>query len=131
MAMMECAEKLALDQGDKCLVSGESLSQVASQTIENISCTQSRIGLPVLRPLIGMDKDDIIRLAEKIGTYETSILPYQDCCILFSPPHPVLKGNPVEAGTLYDALDTGPLLEEALRTRQIERCSFPPLNEGP
>jgi thiamine biosynthesis protein ThiI len=125
MAMMECAERLARSQGNKCLVSGESLSQVASQTVENISCTQSRISLPILRPLIGMDKDDIIRLAEKIGTYETSILPYQDCCILFSPPHPVLRGSPVEAGALYEALDAKPLLEEALRTCQLERCSFP------
>ncbi|MCL2381960.1 MAG: tRNA 4-thiouridine(8) synthase ThiI [Treponema sp.] len=113
MAMMDCAEKLALGRGDKCLISGESLSQVASQTIENISCTQSRITLPVLRPLIGMNKEEIIAIAQDIGTYETSILPYQDCCVLFTPPHPVLRGNPVEAGTLYDALEAGPLIEEA------------------
>ncbi|MDR1411753.1 MAG: tRNA 4-thiouridine(8) synthase ThiI, partial [Spirochaetaceae bacterium] len=78
MAMMECAEKLARMKRLKCLISGESLSQVASQTIENIACTGSRISIPVLRPLIGMDKEEIIRIAEKIGTYETSILPYED-----------------------------------------------------
>jgi len=114
MAMMDCAEKLALSRGDKCLISGESLSQVASQTIENISCTQSRLKLPVLRPLIGMNKEEIIALAEDIGTYETSILPYQDCCVLFTPPHPVLRGDPNEAGRLYEELETGPLIEEAI-----------------
>ncbi|MDR1566310.1 MAG: tRNA 4-thiouridine(8) synthase ThiI [Treponema sp.] len=130
MAMMECAEKLARSRGDKCLISGESLSQVASQTIENISCTQSRVSLPVLRPLIGMDKDGIIRLAEKTGAYETSILPYQDCCILFSPPHPVLRGDPAEAGKLYEALEAGPLIEEALRTRELVKCAFPSSNRA-
>jgi thiamine biosynthesis protein ThiI len=91
MAMMECAEKLAFSRHSKCLITGESLSQVASQTIENITCTGNRLKLPVLRPLIGMDKEAIIRLAIDIGTYETSILPYQDCCVLFSPPHPILR----------------------------------------
>jgi len=120
MAMMECAEKLALSRNDKCLISGESLSQVASQTIENISCTQSRVKLPVLRPLIGVNKESIIAMAESIGTYETSILPYQDCCVLFSPPHPVLRGDPIEANRLYEELEAGPLIEEALRTAESE-----------
>ena len=114
MAMMECAERLALSRKDKCLISGESLSQVASQTIENISCTQSRVKLPILRPLIGMNKEDIIARAESIGTYTTSILPYEDCCVLFSPPHPILRGDPVEAGTLYEELELESLIEEAL-----------------
>ena len=65
-------------------------------------------------PLIGMNKEDIIALAEDIGTYETSILPYQYCCVLFNPPHPVLRGDPAEAGRLYEALEAGPLIEEAL-----------------
>jgi thiamine biosynthesis protein ThiI len=125
MAMMDCAEKLALRRGDKCLVSGESLSQVASQTIENISCTESRVKLPVLRPLIGMDKEDIIRLAEKIGTYKTSILPYEDCCVLFSPPHPILRGDLREAQKLYEALEIEDSINEALRTAEMEKCAFP------
>jgi thiamine biosynthesis protein ThiI len=125
MAMMECAEKLARKTGLKCLVTGESLSQVASQTIENLSCTQSRIRLPVLRPLIGMDKEDIIRKAESIGAYAISILPYDDCCVIFSPPHPVLRGNPQEAGELYDKLDLAGLIEEALRTCTVEKCAYP------
>jgi thiamine biosynthesis protein ThiI len=125
MAMMECAEKLARRIRAKCLISGESLSQVASQTIENISCTESRICLPVLRPLIGMDKDQIIKIARNIGTYETSILPYEDCCVLFSPPHPVLRGNPAEAGTHYEQLQLGGLIEDALCGGITEKCGFP------
>ncbi|GHV89478.1 hypothetical protein AGMMS50267_18380 [Spirochaetia bacterium] len=125
MAMMECAEKLAKNTRHKCLVTGESLSQVASQTIENITCTQSRITVPVLRPLIGMDKLDIIREAESIDTYETSILPYADCCVLFSPPHPVLRGDPEEAGALYEKLELTDLIDEALRSCTAEKCGYP------
>jgi thiamine biosynthesis protein ThiI len=125
MAMMECAEKIARKIKAKCLITGESLSQVASQTIENIRCTQSRIGLPVLRPLIGMDKDSIIRKAETIGTYETSILPYEDCCVLFSPPHPILRGDPGEASALYEALELDSLIHEAIAEAVMEKCGVP------
>jgi thiamine biosynthesis protein ThiI len=125
MAMMEGAEKLAKLRRSKCLISGESLSQVASQTIENITCTESRVRLPVLRPLIGMDKESIIRTAQEIGTYETSILPYEDCCVLFSPPHPVLRGTPAEANRLYEGLELGDLLNTAVRECVIEKCAFP------
>jgi thiamine biosynthesis protein ThiI len=121
MAMMECAEKIAFKIKSKCIISGESLSQVASQTIENLSCTQSRNRLPVLRPLIGADKESIIRKAEQIGTYETSILPYEDCCVLFSPPHPILRGAPAEAGTLYEALELEPLIDEVIRECEVVR----------
>jgi thiamine biosynthesis protein ThiI len=115
MAMMDCAEKIARKIKSKCLITGESLSQVASQTIENLTCTQSRITLPVLRPLIGMDKDAITVKAKKIGTYSTSIEPYEDCCVLFSPPHPIIRGDPKEAVTLYESLELEPLIDEALR----------------
>ena len=125
MAMMECADRLARSRGDKCLISGESLSQVASQTIENISCTESRVTIPILRPLIGMSKEQIIRTAESINTYKTSILPYEDCCVLFSPPHPVLRGNVKEAADLYSALEAESLITQALRESEVVRCSFP------
>jgi thiamine biosynthesis protein ThiI len=125
MAMMECAEIIARKLKDKCLITGESLSQVASQTVENLNCTQSRIHMPVLRPLIGMDKDAIIRKAEAIGTYETSILPYEDCCVLFSPPHPIIRGDPGEASRLYEALELGPLINEAIAEAVMEKCGFP------
>jgi thiamine biosynthesis protein ThiI len=122
MAMMEAAEKAALKIKDKCLITGESLSQVASQTIENLSCTQSRIKLPVLRPLIGMNKDNIIREAERVGTYEVSIEPYEDCCVLFSPPHPILHGDINQANTLYETLELEPLIEEALQNYELVKC---------
>jgi thiamine biosynthesis protein ThiI len=119
MAMMDCAEKIALKIKSKCLITGESLSQVASQTIENLNCTQSVVTLPVLRPLIGMNKDAIIRKAEQIGTYRTSIEPYEDCCVLFSPPHPVLRGSLAEAAGLYESLELEPLIKEALGECEI------------
>ena len=114
MAMMEASEKAAVKYKCKTLITGESLSQVASQTIENLTCTQNRISLPVIRPLIGFNKEDIIKKAKQIGTYETSIKPYQDCCTLFSPPHPVLRGNAKEANALYEKLELEPLIDEAL-----------------
>jgi thiamine biosynthesis protein ThiI len=122
MAMMDCAEKIARKIKVKSLITGESLSQVASQTIENLSCTQIRVTLPVLRPLIGTDKDTITRKAEQIGTYRTSIEPYQDCCVLFNPPHPILRGNPAEAIQLYEALELDPLIEEALKEKEVVCC---------
>jgi len=125
MAMMDCAEKIALASGGKCLITGESLSQVASQTVENLACSESRLSLPVLRPLIGADKEAIIRRAEKIGTYAISIEPHADCCALFTPPRPVLRGSVAEAGALYDSLELGPLIEEALLGREVRKlgCS--------
>jgi len=114
MAMMECAEKIAIKKKCKALITGESLSQVASQTIENISCVQSLLKLPVLQPLIGMDKDSIIRKAEKIGTYTTSIEPFMDCCVLFNPPRPILRGDPAEAMRLYKSLELESLIDEAM-----------------
>ncbi|QQO08006.1 tRNA uracil 4-sulfurtransferase ThiI [Breznakiella homolactica] len=125
MAMMECAQRIAFRRKAKCLITGESLSQVASQTVENISCTQSRITLPVLRPLIGIEKDDIIRTAKRIGTYDTSILPYEDCCVLFSPPHPIIRGEPAEANRIYESLELADLMDEAVRETTEEKCAFP------
>ena len=125
MAMMEGAEKIAKLRHSKCVITGESLSQVASQTIENIACTGSRLRIPALRPLIGMDKGAIIQKAREIGSYELSIQSWQDCCALFSPAHPVLRGDPAEANRLYEALDLGELIEGAVRESVIERCGFP------
>jgi thiamine biosynthesis protein ThiI len=125
MAMMEAADRLARASRCKCLITGESVGQVASQTIENIACAESRATLPVLRPLVGTDKQDTVNIAKKIGTYETSILPYEDCCVIFSPKHPILKGDVGEATTLYESLELAPFIEEALRERSVERCGFP------
>ncbi|MDR2767548.1 MAG: tRNA 4-thiouridine(8) synthase ThiI [Treponema sp.] len=124
MAMMEAASSLARACRAKCLITGESLSQVASQTIENLSCAQSRALLPVLRPLIGMDKERITAMAKSFGTYETSILPYADCCVLFSPEHPVLRGGVKEAGTLYESLCLPPLIAEAVQSAGVRKCGY-------
>lgn len=121
MAMMDIASRLASVVKAKCLITGESVGQVASQTIENIACTESRAGVPVLRPLVGIDKIDTVNLAKTIGTYETSILPFADCCVLFSPKHPVLKADLQEAAALYQSLELEPLLDEAFAGRTTER----------
>lgn len=124
MAMMEVAERLARVLKARCLVTGESLGQVASQTIENMECTASRAQMPVLRPLIAVDKQDTVRMAKEIGTYETSILPYADCCVIFSPKHPILRAPLAEATALYESLELGPLLEEAFAGREFERFGY-------
>jgi len=126
MAMMEIADRYARNKKIRCLITGESLGQVASQTIENMACTESRTRLPVLRPLVGTDKIDTVDLAKAIGTYETSILPHADCCVLFSPKHPVLKGDLREATAIYESLDLRDLLEEAYMGRESENCGYPP-----
>jgi thiamine biosynthesis protein ThiI len=121
MAMFEGADRLAARIKCKSLITGESLAQVASQTVENIGCAQSRTALPIMRPLIGMDKEDIVKIASAIGTYKTSILPYQDCCTLFSPPHPILRASLPEAAAFYESLNLTPLIEAALCNRDVER----------
>ncbi len=89
--MVRIAEEIALSNGLDALITGESLGQVASQTIEGISVVNSAVSIPILRPLIGLDKIDIIDISKDIDTYQLSILPYDDCCTLFSPKHPVTK----------------------------------------
>jgi thiamine biosynthesis protein ThiI len=89
--MMKTAEKIAKRNKSQALITGESVGQVASQTIEALSVTNSAVDMNVLRPLIGMDKEEIIAIARKIGTFETSILPYEDCCTVFVPKHPTTR----------------------------------------
>ena len=90
-SMMRIANVIAKKQGCEALVTGESLAQVASQTVKALQCTDAAQDLPILRPLIGMDKTEIIETSRHIGTYETSILPYEDCCTIFTPPHPKIR----------------------------------------
>ena len=89
--MMRIAERVAREAGCKALITGESLGQVASQTMEALGVTASMCTLPVLRPVIGMDKEEIVAIARRIDTFETSILPYEDCCTVFTPKHPKTK----------------------------------------
>jgi len=121
-AMMEAAGILAERIGAKALVTGESLGQVASQTAEAMALTQSSLDIPVFRPLVGLDKEQTVGLATKIGTFELSTLPYEDCCVLFSPPHPLLKPDLKKGESLYGSLGLRPLIEESLRG--AEKRSF-------
>jgi len=89
--MMRIAEHFAQETGSLGLITGESIGQVASQTMQSLAATNEVCTMPVYRPLIGFDKQEIIELSEKIGTYETSILPYEDCCTIFVAKHPVTK----------------------------------------
>ena len=113
--MMRAAGDLARRRGAGCLVTGESLGQVASQTVESISFTGSRTDLPVFRPLCGMDKVEIVGLARRIGTFETSALPYDDCCVLFSPVHPLIRPDRARMEASWNGLDADALLAEALQ----------------
>ena len=111
--MMRIAERLAIQQGDQAIVTGESLGQVASQTIESITSSNSVVTMPVLRPLIAFDKLDIIEIARKIDTYETSILPYEDCCTVFLPKYPAIKPNLERVKKAESKLDVDALIDEA------------------
>ncbi len=120
MCMMKVACILAERLGAKSLITGESLGQVASQTVENMAVTESACNIPLLRPLVGLDKQEITETAITIGTYETSILPYEDCCVLFSPKHPIIHGNLNEANKLFEELDCENLLQDAFEKREVK-----------
>ncbi|NLM00481.1 MAG: tRNA 4-thiouridine(8) synthase ThiI [Treponema sp.] len=123
MCMMKCASILAKHIKCKCLVTGESLGQVASQTIENMNVTESACDLPLLRPCVGLDKEEIVDTAKFIGTYETSILPYEDCCVLFSPKHPILRATHEDAWDLYNSMNIDNLIQEAFEKREVKTFS--------
>jgi thiamine biosynthesis protein ThiI len=112
--MMRIAERIARAQGCGALITGESLGQVASQTMEAIAATDAVAGMPVFRPLIGLDKLEITDIAARIGTYETSILPYEDCCTVFTPRHPVTKPKLADLVKAEARLDVEGLVEAAL-----------------
>ena len=113
--MMRIAERIADEWNAKAIVTGENLGQVASQTMEAMASTQAVIRLPVLQPLIGMDKEEIVQLSRKIGTFDTSILPYEDCCTVFTPRHPRTRPKLKEVEAAEAALDVEALVEEAFR----------------
>lgn len=112
--MMRLAEAVAKKAGARALITGESLGQVASQTMMALGVTEDVTTMPVLRPLIGMDKVEIIRIAREIGTYETSILPYEDCCTVFTPRHPATRPNLEDVRKAEAALDVDALVARAL-----------------
>ncbi len=114
--MMRIAERISREHHSLALITGESLGQVASQTLPAIVETDSVVNMPVLRPLIGMDKDEIIRISKAIDTFETSILPYEDCCTVFTPKHPKTKPRPGQC----EEAEKGLTLMEELITRAID-----------
>ncbi len=124
VCMMKVANILAKRCKAKCIVTGESVGQVASQTVENMAVTEHFAELPMMRPCCGLDKEEIIKTAEFIDTYETSILPYEDCCVLFSPRHPVLRGRIEEAEEIYKNLEVDELIHKAYEEREIVKLTF-------
>ena len=118
------AQRVADEVRAKALVTGECLGQVASQTMEALRVSEDVAELPVLRPLIGMDKEEIIRISRKIGTFDTSILPYEDCCTVFTPRHPKTKPHVEEVRELEAVLDVDALCDRAMAGREFVRIKF-------
>ena len=114
--MMEIAQRIAKDDGCGALITGENLGQVASQTMQAMTVTGAVVDIPVFMPLIGMDKEEIVTIARKIGTLETSVLPYEDCCTVFTPKHPKTKPTISQVTHAERRLDRDALIEEALST---------------
>ena len=127
--MMEISQRIAKDDGCGALITGENLGQVASQTMEAMTVTGAVVDIPVFMPLIGMDKEEIVTIARKIGTMETSVLPYEDCCTVFTPKHPKTKPTLGQVLHAERKLDRETLIREALET--VEKVSVkyddPPL----
>ena len=117
--MMKIAEKIANSTGSKALITGESLGQVASQTINALNVTNSAVDMPVFRPLIGMDKVEITKISRDIDAFETSILPYEDCCTVFTPKHPKTKPHLWEVEAEEQKLPMDKLIEEAVNNVEI------------
>jgi len=124
--MLRIAEAIARKEKAKALVTGESLGQVASQTLENMSVIQQAARLPIMRPLVGMDKLEIIDQARHIGTFDISSIPDQDCCQLFVPKHPATKATLTEVEEAESRLEIAQLLAYGIDNASQEEFSFPP-----
>ena len=119
--MMRLANELALELRCRALVTGENLGQVASQTMQALAVSEDVTTMPVLRPLIGLDKEEIVKISRRIGTFETSILPYEDCCTVFTPRHPKTKPEVAEVREIESALDVEGLCRRAMADREMIR----------
>jgi tRNA uracil 4-sulfurtransferase len=117
--MVRIADALARLADAKALVTGESVGQVASQTLENLAAINEVASLPVLRPLIGMDKQEIVTQAIALGTYDISIIPDQDCCTLFVPPHPIVRADSEVLAQIEAKLDLRALIQQGIDTVQV------------
>ncbi len=112
--MMQIAERIAIKHDCKALVTGESIGQVASQTMNALAVTDDAVSMPVFRPVIGMDKEEIVEIARRIGTFDTSILPYEDCCTVFTPKHPSTKPHIDKVVRAQEASDIEKLIQDAI-----------------
>ncbi|RNB75614.1 tRNA uracil 4-sulfurtransferase ThiI [Brevibacillus panacihumi] len=128
--MMRISERVAANTGAKALATGESLGQVASQTLESMDTINKVISIPLLRPLVAMDKIEITDISRKIDTYELSILPYEDCCTVFTPKNPVTRPKAYLAARFEEALDVEALVEAAVEGTVIEEITSKPREES-
>jgi len=117
--MMRLAREIARQVEGKALVTGESIGQVASQTLEALHVTSAVVDLPVIRPLVGLDKEEIIKRAQEIGTYNISIRPYEDCCTIFVPRHPVTRPRLPQVEKAEEVLPVAELIAEALERTEV------------
>jgi thiamine biosynthesis protein ThiI len=127
--MLRIASALAAQLGAQALVTGESLGQVASQTLENMTVIERAASLPMFRPLVGMDKNEIINEARRLGTFETSILPDQDCCSLFIPAHPETRARLDQVEAAEALFDVAQMVDDAVRRTEVVRNVFPEINQ--
>lgn len=122
--MMRIAERIAKEHGCGCLITGENLGQVASQTMQAMAVTHAVVELPVFHPLIGMDKEEIVTIARRIGTMDTSILPYEDCCTVFTPKHPKTKPKLAAVEQIEQRLDVEGLIARALENTEQRKVRY-------
>lgn len=122
--MMEIAQRIAAKDNCLALITGESVGQVASQTMAAIACTDAVCRIPVFRPLVGMDKTEIIDIARKIDTFETSTLPYEDCCTVFTPRHPKVRPSLADVEKAQNAFDFEPLIQKAVENTEKKTFSY-------
>lgn len=122
--MMRISQRIAEKEESKALITGESLGQVASQTLNALACTDAVVGMPVFRPLIGLDKDEIVKVSRKIDTFDISIEPYEDCCTVFTPKHPKTKPQISIIETAEQALDIEGLIDRAVENTTIKNICF-------
>lgn len=129
--MLRIAERIAREAGAGALVTGEVIGQVASQTLDNMAVIASASSLPILRPLVGMDKDEIVAQAEAIGTYPISIIPDQDCCQLFTPRRPATRARLAEVEAAEAKLPTDEIVEKAVTGAVVEQFAYPAASQAP
>jgi thiamine biosynthesis protein ThiI len=123
--MLRIAEWIARDVRAKALVTGDVIGQVASQTLDNMAVINAAARMPVFRPLIGMDKEEIVAQAQRLGTFDISIVPDEDCCTLFTPRHPETHARPFVVEEVETTLPVGDMVVSAVASAKMEQLSFP------